>query len=427
MFTNTKECRNMKKVIKLEQETYELKQARKELTLEGSNKETEKREKKKNAQKARIIIIVTIALLLVGILAVVYNANKDFRNFMDKYILRKNVTEENLPTIEIDYNSNTNIIPYGKYICILAENTLSQYNASGKKENEVKIEIGNPIYAVEGKYLVIGEKDNQKLYLVTGEHIVWEKNIEGNLAKVSVNKNGYVSAIVTGTTHKSVIITYDAKGNELFKSYLASTIAVDSAISPDNSELAYAEVNTTGTAVQSSIKIISIDAVKEKNTEAKYTYTAPQNNLIMRIQYQDKNALVAMYEDGIHLFQNGTDTEILKLVEEGKKITFADIKLNNHVFRTVEKSTGLFQADTIIEIKNINTQKENMYTAEEVVKSVESYKNIIAINLGTEVEFIDTNGWLAKRYTSTQVIRNIVIGDGLAGVIYRDKIELINL
>ena len=208
----------MKKVIKLEQETYELKQARKELTLEGSNKETEKREKKKNAQKARIIIIVTIALLLVGILAVVYNANKDFRNFMDKYILRKNVTEENLPTIEIDYNSNTNIIPYGKYICILAENTLSQYNASGKKENEVKIEIGNPIYAVEGKYLVIGEKDNQKLYLVTGEHIVWEKNIEGNLAKVSVNKNGYVSAIVTGTTHKSVIITYDAKGNELFKS-----------------------------------------------------------------------------------------------------------------------------------------------------------------------------------------------------------------
>lgn len=417
----------MKKVIKLEQETYELKQARKELTPEGSNKETEKREKKKNAKKARNIIIVTIALILVGTLAVVYNANKDFRNFMDKYILRKNVTEENLPTIEIDYNSNTSIIPYGKYICILAENTLSQYNASGKKENEVKIEIGNPIYAVEGKYLVIGEKDNQKLYLVTGEHIVWEKNIEGNLAKVSVNKNGYVSAIVTGTTHKSVIITYDAKGNELFKSYLASTIAVDSAISPDNSELAYAEVNTTGTAVQSSIKIISIDAVKEKNTEAKYTYTAPQNNLIMRIQYQDKNALVAMYEDGIHLFQNGTDTEILKLVEEGKKITFADIKLNNHVFRTVEKSTGLFQADTIIEIKNINTQKENMYTAEEVVKSVESYKNIIAINLGTEVEFIDTNGWLAKRYTSTQVIRNIVIGDGLAGVIYRDKIELINL
>ena len=123
----------------------------------------------------------------------------------------------------------------------------------------------------------------------------------------------------------------------------------------------------------------------------------------------------------------GTTTVILQLVEEGKKITFADIKLNNHVFRTVEKSTGLFQADTIIEIKNINTQKENMYTAEEVVKSVESYKNIIAINLGTEVEFIDTNGWLAKRYTSTQVIRNIVIGDGLAGVIYRDKIELINL
>lgn len=412
----------MKKVIKLEQETYELKQAKKEPMLESSDKETEKKEKRKNAKKARVVMAVTIVLLFVGIVAVVYNANKDFRNFMDKYVLRKNVTEENLPTIEIDYDSNTNIIPYGKYICILAENTLSQYNSSGKKENEVKIEIGNPIYAVEGRYLAIGEKNNQKLYLVAGEHVIWEKNIEGNLAKVSVNKNGYVSAIVTGTTHKSVIVTYDAKGNELFKSYLASTIAVDSTISPDNSELAYAEVNTSGTTVQSSIKVISINS-----TEAKYTYTAPQNNLIMRIQYQDKNALVAMYEDSIHLFQDGTDTEILKLTEEGKKITFADIKLSNHVFRTVEKSTGLFKADTIIEIKNTNTQKENMYTVEEVVKSVESYKNMIAINLGTEVEFIDTNGWLAKRYTSTQVIRNIVICDGLAGIVYRDKIELINL
>ena len=64
---------------------------------------------------------------------------------------------------------------------------------------------------------------------------------------------------------------------------------------------------------------------------------------------------------------------------------------------------------------------------EGVAKSVASYDNIIAINLGSEVDFINTNGWLVKRYTSRQEIRNIVICDGIAGVIYRDKIELINL
>lgn len=53
---------------------------------------------------------------------------------MDKYIFRKDVTEENVPTIDIDYKSNTNIFTYGKYICILAENTLNEYSASGKKK-----------------------------------------------------------------------------------------------------------------------------------------------------------------------------------------------------------------------------------------------------------------------------------------------------
>ncbi len=383
----------------------------------------------KNTNRKKIFITsgIIILILLFVITAVVYQSNETFREFVDKYILMKNVTEENVPTIDIDYESNTNIIPYGKYICILAENTLFEYNSSGKKEKEVKIEISNPIYDAENNYLVIGEKNNQKLYLINGEHIVWEKNIEGNLNKVSVNKNGYVSIIVTGTTYKSVIVTYDKDGNELFKSYLSNTIAIDSCISPNNSELAYAEVNVSGTAVQSNIKVISVSEAKEKNTEPKYTYSAPQNSLIIRIKYQDKNQIVCMYENSIHTLEQENDIEIMKLDGDDQKISFGDIELNNSVFRTVEKSTGLFSADTVVEIKNVGNQKESIYTTKNVAKSVTSGQNIIALNLGTEVEFIDTNGRLVKRYISTQVVRDVVICDGLAGIVYRDKIELISL
>lgn len=378
--------------------------------------------KKLNHKKVIITTLITIIVLIVIVIAVIYNSNKSFRDFMDKYIFLKNVSAENLPTIEIDYNSNTNIIPYGKYICILAENTLTQYNSMGKKEKQLKIEISNPIYDVNGKYMVIGEKNNQKIYLINGDHIVWENSIEGNLSKISVNENGYVSAIVTGTTYKSVIIAFDEKGNELLKSYSSRTIAVDSCISPDNNNLAYAEISTTGTTIQSKVKIISKD-----ETEPKFTYTAPQGNMIMRISYKNKDKLICMYEDSIHVIQNGEDTEILKLNEDGKQINFADINLNNFIFRSYEQSTGLFKADTIIEMKSINGQKENIYRTEGVAKSMESYGDIIALNLGAEVEFVNASGWLVKRYISSQVIRDIVICDGLAGVIYSDKIELITL
>lgn len=386
-----------------------------------------RKDKKLNKKKVYILITILLIIILLITTMVIYNANKNVRNFMDKYIFRKDVTEEHVPTIDIDYQSNTNIFTYGKYICILAENTLNEYGTSGKKEKDVKIEINNPIYDTEGKYLVIGENGSQKLYLITEDHIIWEKSIDGNLNKVTVNKNGYVCAIVTGTTHKSVIITFDQDGNELFKTYLSNTIAVDACVSTDNSEFAYAEVNTSGTTIQSNVKIILLKDVKEKNTEAKYEYKAEQDSLILRIKYQNKSQLICMYDNSIRKFETGVDVELIKLDENNPKSTFAGIELDNYIFRTYEKSTGLFAADTIIELQNTSNGKENIYTIEEVAKSAVSYGNVVAINLGNEVDFVDTNAWLVKRYSSSQVIENIVLGEGIAGIIYSDKIEIINL
>ena len=56
-----------------------------------------------------------------------------------------------------------------------------------------------------------------------------------------------------------------------------------------------------------------------------------------------------------------------------------------------------------------------------------TYGDIISMNLGTEVEFVNTSGWLVKRYIANQEITNIVVSDSIAGIIYKDKIEIINL
>ena len=394
--------------------------------LEFKKDKPKRTTKKLNKKKLAIIITVIVIAVILLVTAIVYTYNEPFRDFMDKYVLRKNITDENVPIIEIDYDSNTNVIPYGKYICILAENNLQLYNSSGKKEQEVKVEINNPIYNTNGKYLAIGEKNSQKLYLISGSNIVWEKDVDGNLLKVNVNKNGYVSTIVRGTTYKSVITTYNSKGSELFKSNLSRTIAVDSCISPDNKYLAYAEVNTSGTVIKSNIKIISVEEAREKNTEPEFTYNADQNSLVLRIKYQDKNRLICVYDNSIHMIESNVDVKLMDLSEESK-VTFGDCELTNFVYRTVELSTGPFSADTIVQMLNISNQKENTYTVDGVAKSVTSHDNIIAVNLGSEVEFINTSGFLVKRYTSSQEIRNIVICDGLAGIISRDKIELVNL
>lgn len=388
--------------------------------------------KKINKKKLMIIISIIVIILAIIIMTMIYSSNKSFRNFLDKYLFRKIVSEEKLVSVQLDYDSNVSVIGYNKYICVLAENVLRQYNSSGEIAKEIKLEISNPIYCANNKYLAISEKNSSKFYLISDSKILWQKEVDGNVSKIDVNKNGYVSVILTGTTHKSVIVTYDAKGNELFKTYLASTTALDATISPDNQYLAIAEINTSGTLIQSNIKIVSIEKAKEKERETPsdliiYKYEAPSNSLVTNIEYQNKNRLVCIYDDSVHVVADGQDEEIMKLQEDNKKINAADIRLTGYIYRTVEKSSGIFQADTVIEMMNIDNKKETVYTVEGVAKNIYCNNNIIAVNLGQEIEFINTSGWLVKNYISSQDIQGITIANGLAGIIYRDKVEIINL
>ena len=343
---------------------------------------------------------------------------------MDTYLFRKNVTQEKLDSINLDYDSNVSVFAYNKYICVLAENKLMQYNSSGKLDKEISLEINNPVYSINNKYIAISEKEGSKLYLISGSEILWSKEVDGKISKISVNNNGYVSAILTGTTYKSVIATFDKDGNELFKRYLATTTAIDTCISNDNKYLAFAEVNTSGTTIQSNIRVVSVDNPSEAIVNS---YSADNGKLIINIEYSSNNKIVCMYDDEITLLSDGQSASIMSLNEKGKNINFANINLDGYIYRATEENEGLFNTNTVIEIQNVANNKVSVYTIEGTAKYIYSFNNVIAVNLGQEIEFINTNGWLLKNYTSSQEVQNIVIGNGIAGIAYKDKVEIINL
>lgn len=384
----------------------------------------ENREKKKiNKKKMIIVISVVVIILIVAITMLIYFSSRDARKFLDKYLFRKNITQEKLVSIDLDFDSNTNVFAYNKNICILAENKLMVYNSSGKQEKAIDLEINTPEYSVNDKYIAISEKNGSKIYLLNGSEILWTASVDGQISKINVNKNGYVSIILFGTAYKSVIVIYDKNGNELFKRYQASTKVVDTTISDDNKYLAFAEVNTSGTTIGSSIKIVSIENPEEPII---YTYNADSNKLIINIEYHN-NKIICMFDDEISAIENNNCISIINLNEKDKNINFANINLNGFVYRATEQSDGLFNTNTLLEIVNTSNNKINVYTVEGVAKAIYSFNNLIAVNLGQEIEFINTSGWLIKRYNSEQEVQSVVIGNGIAGIIYKDKVEIINL
>ena len=383
----------------------------------------------KKINKKKIVISIIILIILIALIAmtIVYVNNKEAKKWIDKNIFQKEKTQNNLPSIEIDESNDSNIYAFNKYIGILNKNNFQIYDNTAKKENKLTIEISKPIFSSNNRYLAIAEENGQKLYLIEDKNIVWETEIEGNISQVTVNKNGYVAVTIVDTLYKTIIAMYDNKGEELFKTFLKSTRAVSTSISEDNKYLAIAEVDTSGTMIQSNIKIISIEEGKnDAENSIKKIYNGENNDLITNIKYQEKNKLLCMYTDKITAIK--TDETVENIQEYGdKKVSFASIDLSNTSITVEEKLSGIFTADSIVNITNSDSKSTSMYTAESVTKEIYTSNNIIALNLGSEVEFLNTSGWLLKKYIAEQEITSIVLSDSVAGIIYRDKIEIINL
>ena len=385
--------------------------------------------KQKKVNKKKIVIATIIGILLITLISmtIIYINNKEARNWIDKNIFQKEKTQNNLPSIEIDESDSSNIYAFNKYIGILNKNNFQIYDNTAKKENKLTIEISKPIFTSNNRYLAIAEEKGQKLYLIEDRDIAWETEIEGNIAQVTVNKNGYVAVTIVDTLYKTTIVMYDNKGNELFKTFLSSTRVASTSISEDNKYLAIAEIDTSGTIIQSNIKIISIEEVKNNpDNSVKKIYNGENNDLITNIKYQGKDKLLCMYTDKISVIK--TDETIENIQEYGnRKVSFTSIELANASITVEEKSSGIFTADSIVNIIDSDNKSTSLYTAESVTKEIYTANNIIALNLGSEVEFINTSGWLVKKYIAEQEITSIVLSNSIAGIIYRDKIEIINL
>lgn len=205
-----------------------------------------KKKQKRKLNKKKIIFMSSILLLVILVIAVItiYTKNEAFRNFFDQYILRKDIHENDNPTIEVSIDNPGHIYAYDRYITILDKSMLKVYSSSGRKEYEIEVNINTPTFDSNNRFLLLAEENGKKIYLISGQNILWQKDLEGEITRIHVNKNGYVSVVISGTSYKNIVITFNPEGRELFKTYLSNTIAADIQISNDNKYLGLAEIDT---------------------------------------------------------------------------------------------------------------------------------------------------------------------------------------
>ena len=382
----------------------------------------EKEQKIKKIAKICVIVLILIAIIT---LIAMYFVKQDFRRWVDSNLLRKDINTSNVVSIDLDTNKNNQIYCYGKNICILNDKNLKIYNESGQEATNIPVDVNTALFDSNGKYLAIAEKNGHNLCTIFDKTFLWKQQIDGDILQVSINQNGYVAVVTTDTTYKSIITLYDQNGKSVLKNYLSSSRVVDVSISNDNKYIAFAELDTTGALIQSNIKNISVDKALTNSEEAIiYTYNAEPSKMIVNINYQDKDFLVCVFDNSVEKIN--LKTEETKLEIE-KSFSFVSCDLDSHIVYIKEENNGIFNSKSTVNILNTSNSQINIYNIDEVIKEMYAYKNIIGVNVGSEMYFLNTNGMLLKKYTSKQEITNVILSDSISIIIYKDKIEIIEL
>lgn len=386
----------------------------------------EKKKRKINIKKVVLVSIITLLIIAIITVVIVYCNNAEFRKWADKNVLRKEIKQGKTVSIEFKGETDTNIYAFDKYIVVLENKELKIYDTVGVEVAKIGTQINNPIFDTAGKYLIIAEENGQKLYLFSGKEMLWETQIEGKITEIQVNENGYAGIVISDISYKNIINVYDVTGKSLFKTYVATNKVIDISLSNNNQYLAIAEIDLSGVMLQSSIRVISIEKARtDPSNSIINTHYSQVGKLIMNIEYQSKERLLCSYSDEIQIIEK--DNKSIAKELKNSKISYSSIELKNNIMTIEESQTKENKPLSSVYITNILNQKIKKYEIEEIAKSVDTYEKVIALNFGTELHIINTNGWLMKKYISNQEINKIVMSNKLVGIIYRDKIEIVEL
>lgn len=373
----------------------------------------------------KMIVFLIIAIFVVFILAG-YLINDEFRNDIDTKILKKEVSENTAGIIEVNSDSNPKIYAFDKYITVLNKNVLNLYDGQANLVTSMDVNVANPCMASNGKHLVVAENGGNKLYFISELLVKWEKDLEGEIYQVSVNENGYISVILKNSIYKSIVVVYDNEGNELFKTYLKKNYAICSEISNRNKYLAIGQIDYSGTVVKSVVRLISIETVEGKlQTSEVNKYASESGKILNNIKFNDKQEAICMFDSYV---QKVTESTIEKLYEVNEGDIFVDVNLENNILVVEKETSGLFSYQYQMSMKNTVGKSDNLYILEnDVPQKLKVNKNLICLHLTGEVRVVNGSGWFLKRYTTSSEIQDIVLGESIMGIVYKNKIEVIDL
>lgn len=383
-----------------------------------SSRRVEKKKKKRRRGKNKAAVVIVVLLIITSLFTLFLNMdNPAFRDFFAWVGLS---STNNGTTIEFDKTE--------KYdICELNGNIVLARNANvacidNRLNARWSIEQGNsaPVIKTSGRYALtysfdvanaVLTKDGKSVNLPTDNPII----------AASVNKNGYSVLVTREKGYKAQAVVHSPDGNVIYKWHSADNYIVDVDISQDNRTLAVATVDFSTDTVSGGIMFFNFSQDKP------YYGQIFKNNLMMEIQFVDKDSLMAVGDLSTILVKTNGDVEG-EYSYNGKKLNDYDIGTDFSLVLVLSQSDSVMD-NAEIKFVDKKLKEKGTVVVEDSVSSVDSVRGRTLVAMERRLVLMNNKGKELKSIELNRDVKKAVLfGNGKSALVASGSIvELIGL
>lgn len=233
--------------------------------------------------------------------------------------LIKDVTESDAIVYQT-MTSNRIIKPYGEYILIVENDTMTAINRYGKVEWTKSLnESFTPNVSIAGNYIQLANMDTGRVYVYNSKYEIARIEVGSAIYNAVVNKDGVSVIQYSVPGAKTSMSVYSSSGKELKRINLNVDNVVNISIN-GNRYLAYTYLDLSGVSVISCCEMIDL-----KTEEIIKVWT--EKNEILYDVFWDKDKLYCRLNDVILVYDSG-NKNLERYDTYGLNASFIDVDEN---------------------------------------------------------------------------------------------------
>lgn len=305
------------------------------------------------------------------------------------------------------------------YIIECNENSIKWLDSQGEEQLSKAVSLTNPLVKSAGDYLMVADIGGRDIFVIKGKDVRWSERLDNTIINAEINNKGYVSVVSEMKGYKGAVSIYDVYGNWIFTTVRAEQHILAARVSTANDMVIINTVDASGPGVNSNIEYVDMTG------ETVATVTR-ENAILPSVYCLNSKSVVAANDSSIICFD---DRSKEKWNKEFKKVYSAAAFSGKYIVAAVVDMKGedaFYEDKAAIKVIYARGQIDEVCRLDSKVINLETYGNVIAVNTGKEVHFINMGGKLISKYSSDVEIKSVRFFDGdKAAVITKNSVVVV--